>query len=288
MRNIRITTLLVVLTVVVAGCGGMGVGDGASNGDGASGSDGGASDGSSSDGASGSDGGSSADGAAGDGAAATTDEFAVGDADRLLRDAGSFTAEWSFAVTESDGNTSTVTNTYRVNLAENRSYEAFETAGTDGAVAYESFYADDMTYTKYGDDTESFYQVAPQQTTVFDNARNRALYDYDDFEDAQFVGTEQFDGVTVERYEYSDPTVWRNYGAGAFGSDENVTINDFTVVVLVDEDGLARSTEWTVRGVTDTGEPVSAAWSYTLTDVGSTTVADPDWLDDAKAQSQGA
>jgi hypothetical protein len=266
MRNLRIATLLVVLTVVLAGCGGVGVGDGASGSDGAAtggGSDGGASDGS-------------------------ADEFTAGDPDRLLREAGSFTAEWSFSVTESDGNTSTVTNAYRVNLAQNRSYESFETIGTDGGIAYESFYADDMTYTKYGDGTESFYQIAPQQTSVFDNARNRALYDYDDFEDAQLVGTEQFDGITVERYEYSDPTVWRNYGAGAFGSDQNVTINDFTVVVLVDGDGLARSTEWTVSGVTDTGVPVSANWSYTLTDVGSTTVADPDWLDEAKAQSQGA
>ncbi|WP_324756584.1 DUF7537 family lipoprotein [Haloarcula sp. GH36] len=266
MRNVRITTALLALTVALAGCGGIGVGDGGSVSDGASGSDGAAS-------AGGSDGGA--------------DKFTAGDPDRLLREAGSFTAEWSFSVTESDGNTSTIINTYGVDLAQNRSYEAFETTGTDGGIAYESFYADGMTYMKYGDGTESFYQISPQQTTVFDNARDRALYDYDDFEDAQFVGTEQFDGITVDRYEYSDPTVWRNYGAGTFGSDENVTINDFTVVVLVDGDGLARSTEWTVSGVTDTGVPVSSNWSYTLTGVGSTTVADPDWLDEAKAQSQG-
>jgi hypothetical protein len=181
-----------------------------------------------------------------------------------------------------------VTNSYKVNLEDNRSYEAFETTGEDGGIAYESFFADGMTYTKYGDGTESFYQVMPQQTTVFDNARDRALYDYDEFEEAQFVGTEQFDGVTVDRYEYSDPTVWRNYGAGAWGADEDVTVTDFTVVVLVDKDGLARSTEWTVSGETDDGEPVSATWSYTLTDVGSTSVEDPDWLAEAKAQAQGA
>jgi hypothetical protein len=102
-------------------------------------------------------------------------------------------------------------------------------------------------------------------------------------EEARRVGTERFDGVTVDRYEYTDRTLWRQYGATTFGTEENVTVTEFTVFVLVDEEGLARSTGWTLVGETDAGETVTGDWRFDLTGVGSTTVADPDWLDEARA-----
>jgi hypothetical protein len=151
-------------------------------------------------------------------------------------------------------------------------------------VSYERFTADGRSYTRYGDGEGTFYQVTPVQDDPVASALSRgAAVSYDDFEDAPRVGTETFDGVTVDRYEYTDRTLWRQYGAGTFGTEENVTIQEFTVVTLVDRDGLARSTGWTVVGETDAGETVTAEWRFDLTGLGSTAVADPDWL--AEAQS---
>ncbi|MBX0297131.1 DUF7537 family lipoprotein [Haloarcula nitratireducens] len=267
MKRTRLATLFAGLLVVLAGCTGGGLV-----------SDGGATDadGSASDGGAG-------DGGTGDGSAAEGG-LDVTESERLLADAGSFTAEWSFAVTDSNGTESAVTSTYLVDLEKNRSAERFGAVGPDSRMDFETFYADGTTYTRYGDGEEEFYQVVDGADDTFGSALARGSFGYESVEDAEFVGRETFDGVTVDRYEYTDPHLWRQYGASAFGGDENVTVTDFTVVVLVDEDGLARKTQWTLTGETDDGRPVSAAWHYALTGVGTTAVDDPEWLDAAISQ----
>lgn len=91
--------------------------------------------------------------------------------------------------------------------------------------------------------------------------------------------------MTIDRFEYTDRTLWEQYGAGTVGTEENITVQEFTVVTLVDRDGLARSTGWTVVGETDAGETVTAEWRFDLTGLGSTTVADPDWLAEARSSN---
>jgi len=220
-----------------------------------------------------------------DGGAAPVDrsDLSVEATDRLLRDAGSFTATWSYSTTEA-GETTTITNAYQVDLQANRSIETFTMSGPDARTDFETFVADGSAYTRYETDGEAFYQVRPQDDTSFQSAVDRGTLSYESVDDARLVGTETFDGVTVDRYEYSDLSTWRQIGAGAFGSGENVTVTDFTVVILVDADGLARQTAWTLTGETDDGETVSIEWRYEVTDVGSTAVPDPDWLDEARAQ----
>lgn len=211
------------------------------------------------------------------------DGFDVSDSEAQLRTAGSFTSTWSLTMVDSTGNESMLTNTYYVDLGANRTSETFTISGDDAGVSYERFIADGTSYTRLGDDTEVFYQVLPADDNQVEYALARgASFSYDDLSDATFVGTETFDGVSVDRYEYTDPTLWRQYGVTAFESDENVTITEFTLVVLVDEDGLARSSSWDLRGETEDGDPVSAEWRFELTDVGTTSVTDPDWLDEAR------
>lgn len=263
----RMLTVLVVSLLVVAGC--LGGGGPATDGE---------RDGSSSAGESDS---------AGGGGVADGDEFDVGETERLLREAGSFTATWSYSTTES-GETATVTDTYRVDVRENRSLETFTMTGAESQTDFETFVADGSAYTRYATDGEAFYQIRPQDDTAFQSALDRGAISYESVDDARFVGTETFDGVTVDRYEYSDLATWRQFGAGTLGSSENVTVTDFTVAVLVDEDGLARQTSWTLTGETDDGETVSVEWRYEVTEVGSTSVPDPDWLDAARAQGSGA
>lgn len=254
----RLLTVLVLSLVVFAGC--VGGGPAADNGDDTD--DGGA-------------------------APADRDDLSVEATDRLLRDAGSFTATWSYSTTEA-GETTTITNAYRVDLRANRSVETFAMSGPDTGTDFETFVADGSAYTRYETDGEAFYQVRPQDDTSFQSAVDRGALSYESVDEARLVGTETFDGVTVDRYEYSDLSTWQEFGAGAFGSGGNVTVTDFTVVILVDEDGLARQTAWTLTGETDDGDTISVEWRYEVTGVGSTDVPDPDWLDDARAQQSDA
>ncbi|KAB1187837.1 MULTISPECIES: hypothetical protein [Haloferax] len=264
--RVQILTVLVALLLVIAGCTGAPTDTSTA----------------APSGGSGDSGGTGGSGGAGD-SDGDTDGFDVSDSEAQLRAAGSFTSTWSLTMVDSTGEESVLTNTYYVDLEANRTSETFTISGADEGVSYERFIADGTSYTRLGDDTEAFYQVLPADDNQVEYALARgASFSYDDLEDATFVGTETFDGVAVDRYEYTDPTLWRQYGVTALGPDENVTITDFTLVVLVDEDGLARSSSWDLRGETEDGEPVSAEWRFELTDVGTTSVTDPAWLDEAR------
>jgi hypothetical protein len=266
MKYVRLSTILVVLTVVLAGCSGGGVTDDGTTEPGTA-----ATDGTTSSGEAGSGGG-----------------LSLSEADAQLRAAGSFTTEWSYTVTEADGTTTSLTDTYRVDLERNRSVKLLATNSPDGRTEIETFTADGTAYNRIGEGQEAFYSVSERPASVFDSATNLASsYSANLESDAKFVGTETFDGVTVSRYEYDNTDAWQTYngasGAAAFGS-ENVTTTDFTVSVLVDENDVARLTTWTFTGETDAGRTVSSEWRFSVTDIGSTTVPDPSWLDEAMAQ----
>lgn len=84
--------------------------------------------------------------------------------------------------------------------------------------------------------------------------------------------------------EFTDRTTWGVLGAAGALDDGDLRVVDYRSVVLIDGDGLARSTAWRLTGETDGGETVTAEWRYTVTGVGATTVAAPDWLADAETQ----
>jgi hypothetical protein len=224
-------------------------------------------------------------GGGGDGGADDPDDFDVTDPETVLREAGSFTSTWTFTITDVAGNTTTMSNSFAVNIAENRTSELFTVAG-ESVTNYERYVADGTSYTRFGEDEEAFYQVTPFAGDPISFALARgAAFAYDDLSDAEAVATESFDGVSVTRYEYRDPLLWQQYGTSAFAGEENVTVTDFVLVSLVDDDGLARSTGWTLVGETDAGDEVRAEWRFELTDVGATTVPEPAWLEEAESRS---
>ena len=217
----------------------------------------------------------------------------MGDLDRTaaqeaLREAGSFTATWTFSGTDEDGVESQVGYTYYADLDQNRVHVIFSAAGTDQPTqaAWEMYSADGMTYTYFGSEAGAFYQVQQEELEVVDDAVGWAgIYAHGDMGGLERTGTEQFDGVTVARYELTDEQsmFWTSGAAQQAGEDPEVTVTDFRYVVLVDENGISRHEEWSYEGTSD-GEPVSGSWEYSLTDVGSTTVAEPEWLEEAQAQ----
>jgi len=263
MKSVQLSTMLVVLTVVLAGCSGGGVTDANEA--------------------------QSTDTEATAGGSTASGGLTLAEADARLRDSGSFTTTWSYSVTEVDGTSSSLTQSYRVDLEASRSLQRLETTGSDSGLDFETFVADGTSYSRYGDGDQVQYVSSDQQASVFETATGYAAGFTADLEsDASFVGTETFDGVTVSRYEYDNTDAWSAYNRGAldstFETDETVTVTDFTVAVLVDSDDVARLTTWTLTGETESGQTVSVDWRYSVTDVGSTTVDDPDWLADAQAQ----
>lgn len=88
------------------------------------------------------------------------------------------------------------------------------------------------------------------------------------------VGTETYDGVDVTRYERTDQPDWISPQT----TNTEFTWTAFTYVVLVDADGLVRYESWSGEGVDEAGAETTMTFTYSLTDVGSTVIEDPNWL----------
>jgi len=266
MYSDRIRLLIVVSLVVLAGCAGGGdVGPAAEGGDAGSTGD----DGSGTDGADG-------------------DEFDLGDPERLLRDAGSFTVTWSYAGVDASGVETEFTREFYADLESERSYSrtVSATGGQADGGGFEQFVADGVTYTRFGSGDDAMVTSQEGSAEVLGTAialSQARAYGADD--GLVFAGTETFDGVTVDRYELSatDEALIRAGSVAAQGEPGTLEVTEFGYVVLVDGDGLSRHESWTFSGRMDDGTEVSGSWEFSLTAVGSTTVDDPDWLDEAGA-----
>ncbi|WEL24780.1 DUF7537 family lipoprotein [Haloferax volcanii] len=230
------------------------------------------------------DGGGSAD----TDASSDGDDFELSDPERLLRDAGSFTVSWSYAGVDADGVETAVTREFAADLDAERSYSR-TTSTTDGqsdAGGVEQYVADGVTYVRVGGDDGATYTSYEGSTEVLATAialSQARAYGADD--DLTFAGTETFDGASVERYELSaaNEALILAGSAAAQGEPGTLEVTSFEYVVLVDEDGLSRHESWSFSGRMDDGSEVSGSWEYSLTGVGSTTVEEPAWLDEARA-----
>jgi len=262
MKSNRVRLILVVLLVVLAGCAGGGdVAPGAEGGDAAGGSDGGDD---------------------------SAEAFELGDPERILRDAGSFTVTWSYTGVDASGVESELTQEFLADLDAERSYTRTLTV-TDGQAAaggVEQFVADGVTYSRFGSGEDAFVTSQEGSTEVLGTAialSQARAYGAD--EGLEFAGSETFDGVTVDRYELSatDEALIRAGSIAAQDEPGTLEVTDFEYVVLIDEDGLPRYESWTFSGRMDDGSELRGSWEFSLTDVGSTTVDDPDWLDEVSA-----
>ncbi|ELZ93130.1 DUF7537 family lipoprotein [Haloferax sulfurifontis] len=269
MYSNRIPVLIVAVLVLLAGCaGGADVAPAAQTDD----------TGESTGGGDSADTGESTDG----------DDFELSDPERLLRDAGSFTVSWSYTGVDADGVETAVTREFAADLETERSYTR-TTSTTDGQPdegAVEQFVTDGVTYVRVGDGDEATYTSYEGSTEVLATAialSQARAYGADD--DLTFAGTETFDGASVERYELSaaNEALILAGSAAAQGEPGSLEVTSFEYVVLVDEDGLSRHESWSFSGRMDDGSEVSGSWEYSLTGVGSTTVDEPAWLDEARA-----
>lgn len=224
----------------------------------------------------------STDDGGGDGAGDGDVEL-VDDPDAVLADAGSYTTTWTLRTTEDGALAGETVFTSAVDLdAERAAFGMRVTEDGESAAALETFHADGRTYQRTGQGAEASYTVREGQ---FDDRASfgfggSSLYGPGDLEAFDYGGTETFDGVGVHRYERDERTGWLT---GGDRTDADVEFTDFRYVVLVDDDGLVRSESWEATGTDDDGVEYVVEFSYTVTGVGSTTVEDPDWLDETAA-----
>jgi hypothetical protein len=221
-----------------------------------------------------------------DGAAAA-DSPELTDPETALRDAGSFTVTWQYAGVDATGTGTEVTHEYRADLRGERSLTVTSSSRENRAEGTtEQFVADGTTYVRTGTSEAPSYVSYPGTADVVGTAialsQARA---YGANENLTSLGSERVDGVPVTRYERSeaDSQLIQAGSAATSGGPGTAEITDFHYVVLVDEDGLSRYESWSFTGRRVEGQAISGEWEYTLTNVGSTSVDDPDWLAEARA-----
>ncbi len=218
----------------------------------------------------------------GDGADGTDGVELVDDPDAVLAEAGSYTTTWTTRTTEDGALVSETVFTSAVNVdAERALFGVRVTEDGETRTAMETFHADGTTYQRTGQGDDASYTVreAPFEEDASFGFGGSSLYSAGDLDEVDYEGTETFDGVEVHRYELDERTPWLTGGERA---DADVEFTEFSYVVLVDEDGLVRSESWEATGTDEDGTEVTVEFSYTVTDVGSTTVEDPEWLDETE------
>lgn len=263
--------LLVALLVVTAGCvGGGGPDSTPEPGAVDDGGDGGGADASGADG-----GGVDASGAAGEVAL-------VENRTAALLEAGSYTSVWQLRTTEDGTLVGELSYTTALDYeAQRYSFEMTATSEGETRTSLASYYADGRSYQRLGGGEDVTYTSADGEfDAVAQFGRSASVYGVGTLEDFKRAGTETYDGVRVTRYVMEERASWL---AAQQQTDAEVRWTDFTYEVLVDDDGLVRSERWTGTGVDDEGTEHTVEFSYALTGVGSTDVAEPAWLDEARS-----
>lgn len=193
-----------------------------------------------------------------------------------IRDAGTFTLVSTSNQTQGDqsfGVTSSIAadlETGEYFSRQNANSRIVETYGFGNGTAYQRLELSENE-TRY---------VVPQQST---NTSQLATGNIRSFVNAfafDHVGTESVDDTSTHVYEASGFEDL-NQSASGFGdlSEENVTSIDARVYVT--DDGLVKQFEYSVSVSTENGE-ATVGVQQRYTDVGSTTVEQPSWLDEAR------
>lgn len=202
-------------------------------------------------------------------------------------DGGSYTVETdSYVLTNSSlGQSEGVTNTTtRVDFAADRGIRVSNQTSfgsptgngsivvyTDGNTSYQRI--NSSRGVSYSVQTGTGFQIQPVNTTAY-TQNYTGLTDAFEYE---ANGTTTVDGTTVVRYDSTNLT-----DASVFvGTNSNATVSNSSNTLYVDDDGVVRRVDLSYTVSSEAGSSRIDLTS-TLTDVGSTSVEEPGWLDEAQ------
>lgn len=223
------------------------------------------------------------DGGANDGGDATGEAATLAEnRTAALVAAGSYTSTWRMRSSEDGRVVGEMRYVTALDYANRRyNHEMAVADGTESRTTLASYHADGRTFQRIGDGDEATYTSSDAGfDAVAASGRTAMVSTVGDLDDFTFVGTETYDGVRVSRYELRDVTPWI---AAQAADDAEVRWSDFSYEVLIDDQGLVRSERWQGTGVDDAGVEHAIEFTYELTGVGSTDVAEPGWLAEAAA-----
>jgi hypothetical protein len=195
----------------------------------------------------------------------------------VLANAGGYTTTWQMNVSSENEGLSVVRYANEVDYESERSrFEMLMTDRDEVTNDYESFYADGTLYTRIGEGEDATYTRADGEFAPENSLFSVQSYitSESDLERFSVAGTETYDGISVTRYERTEQPNW--IAPQEAGTEFSWT--EFNYVVLVDADGLVRYESWGGDGVDEAGVEHAMTFSYSLTDMGSTVVEDPNWL----------
>jgi len=141
---------------------------------------------------------------------------------------------------------------------------------------------ENVTYTRtnvYGQQT---YAMQEQVIDTSQHMRPASGSFYESLE-FQSTGTVTRDGETLERYVVTDV---QQVADSAYFQGSLATID--VEVLYNPERNLMQSVSWEYRYEDDAGERFSSLFRVAYEDIGSTTVPEPDWLDEARQQASGS
>lgn len=215
-----------------------------------------------------------------------------------LESAGSFTAVIELHV-ESGGTDARFDQATAVNLTADRARERgrISANGSVGDVATDRYTDGDDTLERLtigsGDDATVRYRQGDGVTPVNATSAMRADLATEAAESINWTqtGVVERNGTTLTRYVATGRENFTNFRGTDLGTldqlDTNATdatTDSMNATLLVSSNGLVREFRFSFAGTAD-GEPAALQFTVRTTDVGTTDAAPPDWLDEAKAQT---
>jgi len=208
-----------------------------------------------------------------------------------LRSSGSFTVDTVYVLGNETQDFITSNTTSQLDLDTDRGYRNGTSALGQFRTVRSTYTDGDVTYHRTNNSIQTQYQraTAPYEggsvqpvnfTTVVGQAANATS-------NVSYAesGTTTFDGVEVTRYEASGDALARELGGGSTDLLQNASVESASSTVLVDGDGVVRLMNFEVVFVGEDDSRATLRIEQRVTEVGSTTVSEPDWLDEAKEQT---
>lgn len=215
-----------------------------------------------------------------------------------LRSADSF--RLTYEIDHSGAYEETTTLLMELDKANNEGYQRGAIDHQDQSLTREVYTNDDTSYHRIEvDDMRPTYDkaTAPYDDASFDPILNETVGQQAELEsiftqidgiDWTQQGTDQYQGVTVTKYEADTAGIEEFLADASLTANEDQsisTVESGSATLLVTPDGTVRYFELDVSGTNPDGEQQSLTITIQYPDIGSTTVNTPDWLDEAESET---
>lgn len=230
----------------------------------------------------------SSDGGTGDGVSSESIFSEHADA---VASAGSFTANVRIEANTSQGETS-IESTTLGNIETNTGYQQVDVSSQFLSQTTEVYTSDGETFQRTNSSFQGVqysYATPPYDGSVQPVNTSQAATGNFNFGDTELTwsaaGSETVNGIQTTRYTANDISS-PDRASNLIGTNIS-TVDNIRFEAFVDDDGIVRRLALDFTGESEQAGQIEQRLTYELTDIGSTTVPTPEWLDEARQQTDG-